>query len=113
MTDRELLDKAARAAGPLAAIGALAYAEHSAWINRNKARNALRSFYSDYRSLTGEWFDRGDAIDGGDEDGDVPKFDKLKADLKDAQRKLSTTRSATRRAIVRAAAAIGSAHEAQ
>lgn len=113
MSTRELLEKAAKAAGPLAAIGALAYAEHAAWINRNKARNALRSFYSDYRSLTGEWFDRGDAIDGGDEDGDVPKFDKLQADLKNAQRKLSTARSATRRAIVRAAAAIGSAHEAQ
>jgi len=113
MDDKTLLERAARAAGPLATVGNLALIEYAAWIRRNAARNSLRAFYKAYRELTGEWFDRGDAVDGGDEDGDVPEFDRLNADLKDAQRKLTSARSATRRAITRAAAAIGSAHEAQ
>ena len=107
MDDRTLLERAAKAAGPLAEIGALAHAEHAAWVSRNQARNAMRAFYGKYRDETGEWFDRGDAIDGGDEFGEVPKFDKLRSDLKDAQRRLNAARAATRRAIVRAAAEIG------
>lgn len=108
-TDRELLELAAKAAGPLATIGNLASIEHSAWLKRNAARNEMRAFLKAYRELTGEWFDRGDAIDGGDEDGDVPKFDKLRSDLKDAQQKLTAARSATRRAVVRSAVEIGKA----
>lgn len=108
-TDRELLMLAAKSAGPLADIGWLAAFEHSAWLDRNRNRSALRAFYRDYTAVTGEWFDRGDAIDGEGGGGDVPKFDKLKAELKDAQRKLTAARAATRRAIVRAAAEIGAA----
>jgi hypothetical protein len=94
-TDKELLGAAAKA-----------IAEHAAWKVRNSARNALKKFYRDYTDETGELFDRGDCVDGGEFEY-VTKFDELSNSLKKEQRNLTTKRAATRRAIVRAAAAIG------
>ena len=98
-SDRELL----------ASIGDLACAEHAAWSDRNKKRAALKSFYKEFTSTTGEWFDADDEIANGDEDGYAARFEKLKADAVESQRTLIKARSATRRAIVRAAAEIGKA----
>lgn len=91
----------------LASIGDLACAEHAAWAERNKKRAALQSFYQEFTKTTGEWFDADDEIANGDEDGYAAKFEKLKAESKEAQQALTKARSATRRAIVRAAAEIG------
>ena len=94
-TDKELLG-----------VSAKAIAEHAAWKVRNLARSALRSFYNDYSGETGERFDREDCVHNGESE-DVTKFDSLSKAAKAAQRILTTKRAATRRAIVRAAAAIG------
>jgi len=93
--DKELLELAAKA-----------ISENAAWKSRNLARNALRKFYIDYTDETGERFDRSDCVEGGEFE-DVTKFDELSKAAKAAQRILTTKRAATRRAIVRAAAAIG------
>ena len=108
-TDRELLELAAKASGPLAQIGRLVATEHEAWKARNKARRELRSFYLAYTERTGVFFDRDDELENGDEDGDVVKFDLLKAAYDASVHVLASARSATSRAIVRAAAEIGRA----
>lgn len=92
-----------------------AVAEHKAWKARNEARTALRQFFKSYTDETGERFDRDDCLHGGMHE-DVAAFDAVSKPAKEAQRKLTSARAATRRAVVRAYAAIqapGAAQEAQ
>ena len=92
--DRELLEAVAKAA----------INEHEAWKARNAARRAKREFWWQYKDATGEWFVKSEA-----EPDDIAKFAPLEAADKAARRRYATARAATRRAIVRAAAAIGGA----
>ena len=101
LTDRALLELAAKAAGPLAAVGVAALREHAAWVERNKTRSRVRSWLETYTKETGEWFVREEA-----EADDISAHDELRSASKNAQRSLTTARAATRRAIVRAAAEI-------
>lgn len=94
MSDIELLE--------LSEVGRRAIAENDAWKARNKAREEFREWRRKYLGETGEWFDRDEA-----ETEDVEVFDMLKRCADDSQKALATARAATRRAIVRAAAAIG------
>lgn len=94
MDDRELLE--------LAEIGKRAIAEHAAWVARNKTRKEHRDFLRSYERETGEWFDVNQA-----EQEDVARHTELLKPAQDAQKKLTSARAATRRAIVRAAAEIG------
>jgi len=90
----------------LLVVAAKAIEEHVAWKARNSARKALRTFYRNYSDETGERFDRDDCIAGGMHE-DAAAFDAVSNPAKEAQQKLTSARAATRRAIVRAAAAIG------
>lgn len=74
--------------------------EHAAWKTRNAARNAYRKFLRDYHDETGEWFSREFLVQMGELD-DVAKFDILSTAKKQAQRELTSKRSAIRRAIER------------
>lgn len=96
MDDRELLE--------LAEIGKRAVAEHAAWVARNKARKEHRDFLHSYERETGEWF----AVEQAEQE-DVTRHHELLKPAQDAQKKLTSARAATRRAIVRAAAEIGRA----
>lgn len=101
-TDRDLL----------VGIGELSMREHAAWKARNEARKVLRAFFKNYTDETGERFDRGDCVDGGMHE-DVAAFDAVSKPAKEAQRKLTTARAATRRAIVRAAASMADPIQSQ
>lgn len=94
LTDRELLER----------VGRLALHEHAAWVARNKARKALRTWLHSHRAATGEWFDRDVA-----ESEDVAALDALRQTATAAQKRLTTARATTRRA----AAAIGAGQPAQ
>lgn len=100
--DRTLLEKAARAAGPLVNIGELAVREHAAWVTRNAVRLAFHGWLKKYRRDTGEWFEVGTG-----EPEDDAMYYALREPVKPAQQALSRARAATRRAIVRAAASLG------
>ncbi len=91
MDDRTLLKLAAKA-----------LAEHAAWVARNAAREAMKQWRRDVGLDRGQDFGPGDY-----DEEDVPAIRKLIEDAASTQRKLGTARAATRRAIVRAAAAIG------
>jgi hypothetical protein len=84
----------------LAEIGRRAMAEHQAWKERNAARSALRKFFKAYTEETGERFDRGDCLDGGMHEG-VAAFNAVSKLLAESQRRLTSARAATRRAVAK------------
>jgi len=90
-TDKELLE----------AIAQCAIAEYAAWKNRNLHRKHHMDFLHNFRLESGEYFD--EEVDAQYHDD----YFELKARRKEYQTKYATARAATRRCIVRAAAAMG------
>jgi len=76
-------------------IGLLAIAEYAAWKERNEKRKAYRAWLKWYLDATGEWYEK-----GGELEDDEAHY-RLHAEAVAAQKKLTTARAATRRAIAR------------